>query len=461
VRLAKEKDSAAATERQAAYDAALARLAQAEEEAANASKARDAAIARADRERARAAALQPSTPVESSVDGSASPGGGLADLHSTLLLQKAAALLNLHAQAVAVNNIRSLVHIVLDVDSNHFNHWRNQFLLVLGKFSLQAHVLATPAPSPDWDRMDCIVKSWILDSLTDDLAEIVSSQGATARDAWLAVESQSLGNWETRAIQLETKFRNFVQGGLSITEYCRRLKKMADDLTALGEVVTDRTLVLNALRGLNERFTHIGALLRRARRFPTFLEVKDDMSLDELTLGSHPPSPAAALAATTKSASHSGTGNGAGSKPNRRGKHGSGGGGGSGGSGGPTQQQHTAQQQPQQAGGAKPVSLPSGAGPPSTTPGRAPSNCGRVPAILLWRPYLDRRSSNRRSSPNSSRCPSHTNCSNRSCSRTSSLLLHLAPLRSANGVRPAPTTPWPASLPGIHSRSPPRSARQH
>jgi hypothetical protein len=122
---------------------------------------------------------------------------------------------------------------------------------------------------------------------------------------------------------------------------------MADDLTALGEVVTNRTLVLNVLRGLNKRFTHIGALLRRARPFPTFLQVKDDLSLEELTLGSRLPSPAAALATTTKSASHSGAGNGAGSKPNRRDKRGSGGGGGTGGSGGPTQQQHTAQQQPQ------------------------------------------------------------------------------------------------------------------
>jgi hypothetical protein len=139
---------------------------------------------------------------------------------------------------------------------------------------------------------------------------------------------------------------------------------MADDLTALGEVVTDRTLVLNVLCGLNERFTHIGALLRCARPFPTFLQVKDDLSLEELTLGSRLPSPAAALAASTKSASHSGTGNGAGSKPNRRGKCGSGGGGGSGGGSGPTQQQHTAQQQPQQqAKGAKPVSLPSGGWP--------------------------------------------------------------------------------------------------
>jgi hypothetical protein len=36
---------------------------------------------------------------------------------------------------------------------------------------------------------------------------------------------------------------------------------MAADLTALGEVITDRTLILNIIRGLNERFTNVGALL--------------------------------------------------------------------------------------------------------------------------------------------------------------------------------------------------------
>ena len=56
--------------------------------------------------------------------------------------------------------------------------------------------------------MDCVVKSWILGILTDDLAEIISSQGASAKDAWLAVESLFLGNREARSIQLETKFRN-------------------------------------------------------------------------------------------------------------------------------------------------------------------------------------------------------------------------------------------------------------
>jgi hypothetical protein len=54
---------------------------------------------------------------------------------------------------------------------------------------------------------------------------------------------------------------------------------MADDLGALKEVVSDRTLVLNVIRGLNERFTHVGALLRHARPFPSFLDVCDDLTL--------------------------------------------------------------------------------------------------------------------------------------------------------------------------------------
>ena len=42
-----------------------------------------------------------------------------------MLLHKAMALLQLHTQAVAVNNIRNHVTTVLDVDSGNFNRWRD------------------------------------------------------------------------------------------------------------------------------------------------------------------------------------------------------------------------------------------------------------------------------------------------------------------------------------------------
>jgi hypothetical protein len=54
-----------------------------------------------------------------------------------MLFREATAILNLHAQVVAVQII--LVVLKLGVDT--FTRWREQFLLTLGKYSLQDHVL--------------------------------------------------------------------------------------------------------------------------------------------------------------------------------------------------------------------------------------------------------------------------------------------------------------------------------
>ena len=110
-----------------------------------------------------------------------------------------------------------------------------------------------------------------------------------------------MGNRETRTILLDVEFHGFSQGDLSIADYCRRFKKMADQLDDLGSPVSDRTLVLNVLRGLNERFTSIGVHLRRARPFPTFKEVQAELLLEEMNMAhqSSSASPAAFVASST------------------------------------------------------------------------------------------------------------------------------------------------------------------
>jgi hypothetical protein len=105
------------------------------------------------------------------------------------------------------------------------------------------------------------------------------------RQVWVALESQFRGNRETQALHLDAAFRSITQGDLSVTEYCCQLKKMADDLHALGEPISDCTLVLNLLRGLNERFSHLRPLIVRTVPFPAFQQVKDDLLLEEITQG--------------------------------------------------------------------------------------------------------------------------------------------------------------------------------
>ena len=288
---AQEKERSQETEHaQAARAAALQRAAAAEAEAAAATKERDAAAAKIQAALDRAAAARaeagaPTPPPQEQKDGG-SPHLQHHDFHSAMMLHEAAAVLNLHAQAVSIQNIRSLITTILDVNSGNYARWRDQFLLTTGKFSLQDHVLvdARAPASPDWARMDCVVQSWITGTLSDDLAEAISSRGATARDLWVAVETHFLGNRETRTILLDVEFHGFSQGDLSIADYCRRFKKMADQLDDLGSPVSDRTLVLNVLCGLNERFTSIGVHLRRARPFPTFKEAQAELLLEEMNM---------------------------------------------------------------------------------------------------------------------------------------------------------------------------------
>ena len=68
------------------------------------------------------------------------------------------------------------------------------------------------------------------------------------------------------------------------------MKGMADSLGDLGWPVEDRILVLNVLRGLSDRYSYLRTWITRQRPFPTFLQVRDDLVMEELTQGLQPGS---------------------------------------------------------------------------------------------------------------------------------------------------------------------------
>ena len=70
-----------------------------------------------------------------------------------------------------------------------------------------------------------------------------------------------------------------------MTEYCRKMKAMADSLGDLDCPVSDRNLVLNVLRGLNKKYEHLRAIITRSHPFSSFLKLRDDLVLEELQLG--------------------------------------------------------------------------------------------------------------------------------------------------------------------------------
>lgn len=59
---------------------------------------------------------------------------------------------------------------------------------------------------------------------------------------------------------------------------------MADALGGFGEDVFDRTLILNVIRGLDEKFYHIGVHILRSSPFPTFLDARNELLLEDSLL---------------------------------------------------------------------------------------------------------------------------------------------------------------------------------
>jgi hypothetical protein len=98
----------------------------------------------------------------------------------------------LHLQAGSIQNIRLMVPVVLEPESPYYARWRDLLLLTLRCYALDDHVLCDPtgvAPTAAWVRLDCIVLSWIVGTISVDLHSLLRNI-PHARAAWLAIEGQ-------------------------------------------------------------------------------------------------------------------------------------------------------------------------------------------------------------------------------------------------------------------------------
>jgi hypothetical protein len=148
-------------------------------------------------------------------------------------------VVGLHLQAVVVLNVRQLVNIVLDSSSTNYVCWCDLMEHALQRYALLEDITDdTPSTDPGWIRMDSVILNWISNSISADLHQVVRERGCTARHLWLAIENQFLGNCEHHTLHLDAAFRTFVQSDLSVNEYYRKFKAMADGLVTSAHLLT-------------------------------------------------------------------------------------------------------------------------------------------------------------------------------------------------------------------------------
>jgi hypothetical protein len=181
-------------------------------------------------------------------------------------------------------NIRNHVPILLDLLESNYSLWRCLFDSVLGKFGLVGHVCSPPLiidRDAEWQQVDYCITNWLYTTATKSVFDLVYKPEATAFTIWSDIEGIFLDNEMQRAV-LEAEFRSVVQGDLSITDYCNKLKKLVDNLRDVGHPVSEPSQVLNLLRGLNKNFRHVKPVL--TAKSHTFMSARSYLLLEELQL---------------------------------------------------------------------------------------------------------------------------------------------------------------------------------
>lgn len=161
-------------------------------------------------------------------------------------------------------------------------HGENSFLP-----SSVRHVDGTPAPDPvdpTWQATDFSVRSLLYYVVSPQIMRCVLTPSASAYEIWIKIENQFRDNKTSRALALEADFHNLAQGDLSVDDYAECLKFYADGLANLGHAVSDPTLVLTLLRGLNAPLRSMGSIIKTCDPLPSFSEAYSLLSLEEVDL---------------------------------------------------------------------------------------------------------------------------------------------------------------------------------
>ncbi|KAE8799764.1 Sulfotransferase 17 [Hordeum vulgare] len=229
-------------------------------------------------------------------------------------------------------NIGAHIDFKLDVVCGNYSKWRRIMSFVLRKSGVESHVLVnldSLTQTAQWRQDDLQIHLTIYGTITDELYDILSAQDSTAYHAWFLLDAFFRDNLAGRAIHVGAEFCATVQGDMKIAEYCRRLKALTDSLDDLDEHITDKTLTLQLIRGLATRFSVMASLLPMQVPFPTFVQARSRLRLEELSQAARARTEGATTLIATHGGSYSSSGPGGSS----------GGGGGSSSTGGVLQRQ--------------------------------------------------------------------------------------------------------------------------
>lgn len=104
-----------------------------------------------------------------------------------------------------------------------------------------------------WMRTDQALMAWLLASIFQSmLGRVVCC--TTSDHIWITLEQLFTGSSRARVLQLCFQLQLINKGSMSINDYILKMRRVADNLNAAGQIISDEDLILYILGGLGSEY---------------------------------------------------------------------------------------------------------------------------------------------------------------------------------------------------------------
>ncbi|XP_021997499.1 uncharacterized protein LOC110894582 [Helianthus annuus] len=203
----------------------------------------------------------------------------------------------------------------LKLDDNNFMNWKHQITVVLKTLGLLQFLSSSqtiPEPASDtreaWEKADGYVMALITATLSPSLMHLVRN-ARSASDLWRTIEETFFQQVFGKQSFYRTQFHNLKQENKSIIEYLNTAKEIVDVLNAIGDPISDQSLVLQVIQGLSPDFEHFVTSVENFDMKFSYAQLRSKLLTFEACLKQRQSSqtiPVAAMTAQTSNPPHLG-----------------------------------------------------------------------------------------------------------------------------------------------------------
>ncbi|XP_021749891.1 uncharacterized protein LOC110715611 [Chenopodium quinoa] len=190
--------------------------------------------------------------------------------------------------ALAVNNIKNAIPLVLDYEKVQYSNWVELFENHACAYNVLDHIDPTVSRPTDvsaalWKRLDAIVKQWIYGTISTDLLNTILAPKSTAQNLWDRIREIFQDNKNTRVVYLENQFNLLhISNFSNVTAYCQQLKSIADQLANIDQPVSEQKMVIRLVSGLtNSDFDTVATMIQQTDPLPSFNSARSRLLLEE------------------------------------------------------------------------------------------------------------------------------------------------------------------------------------